>query len=185
MKRESFNVTLANGTQVPFEEFEKWSAHKQRMHTDHPIRQVKWGLNHSQKMSSIVKAQFAAGERPKPGHIGAANGLARAVVTPKGEFPTFKAAAAAYQVQGDVLRGWIETKPEEFRFAKELSQEERRRLFPGKRAVMTPAGKFETINSAARHYSVSPRTMKTWIRTMQKDKFFYLDNSIKNLMTSK
>ena len=176
MKRESFNVTLANGTQVPFEEFEKWSAHKQRMHTDHPIRQVKWGLDHSQKMSGIVKAQYAAGERPKPGHMGAKNGQARAVVTPKGEFPTIKDAARAYEIDVVCLREWMKLKPEDFRFARQLSDEEWRKLHPGRRAVMTPAGKFETINSAARHYSVSSRTLKTWIRTMRKDEFKYCDS---------
>jgi len=174
MKREPINVTLANGTQVPFDEFEKWTGHKQRMHIDHPIRQVKWGMDHSEKMSKIGKAQFAAGMRPKPGHYGAANGQARAVCTPQGEYPTLKAAAAAYQLKVDVMRKWMETRPKEFRFVKELSQDERRRLFPGKRSVITPAGTFETIYSAARYYRVSPRTMKTWIRTMRKDEFLYV-----------
>jgi hypothetical protein len=98
MTRETLNVTLANGTQVPFEEFEKWSAHKQRMHTDHPVRQVKYGLDHSLKMSRIGKAQFAAGMRPKPGHYGAANGQARAVITLQGHYPTLKAAAKAHGI---------------------------------------------------------------------------------------
>lgn len=173
MTRETFNVTLANGTQVPFEEFEKWSRHKQWMHTDHPIRMVKWGLDHSKKMSSIVKAQYVAGERPKPGHYGAANGQARAVITPQGHYPTLKAAAEAHGITTQLLRELITLRPAEYRFANELTEEERCRLQPGKRAVMTPAGKFESINSAARHYSVSPRTMKTWIRTMRKDDFKY------------
>lgn len=174
MTRETFNVNLANGTQVPFEEFEKWSAHKQRMHIDHPIRQVKWDLSHSEKMSSIVKAQFATGSRPKPGNYGAANGQARAVITPQGEYATLKEAATAYQIQVNVLRKWMKARPEEFRFAKELSQNERQKLFPGKRSVITPAGLFESINSAARYYAVSPRTMKTWIRTMRKEEFKYV-----------
>ena len=173
MTRETLNVTLANGTQVPFEEFEKWSAHKQRMHTDHPIRQVKWGLDHSQKMSSIVKAQYVAGERPKPGHYGAANGQARAVITPRGHYPTLKAAAEAHGISTQLLREFIALRPAQYRFAKDLTEEDQRRLRPGKRAVITPAGKFESINSAARYYSVSSRTMKTWIRTMRKDEFQY------------
>ena len=173
MTREMFNVTLANGTKVPFEEFEKWSAHKQRMHTDHPIRQVKWGLDHSQKMSSIVKAQYVAGERPKPGHYGAANGQARAVITPRGHYPTLKAAAEAHGISTQLLREFIALRPAQYRFAKDLTEEDQRRLRPGKRAVITPAGKFESINSAARYYSVSSRTMKTWIRTMRKDEFQY------------
>ncbi len=173
MTRETLNVTLANGTQVPFEEFEKWSAHKQRMHTDHPVRQVKYGLDHSLKMSRIGKAQFAAGMRPKPGHYGAANGQARAVITPQGHYPTLKAAAKAHCITTQLLKELIGLRPAEYHFANELTEEERRRLRPGKRAVMTPAGKFESINSAARYYSVSSRTMKTWIRTMRKDDFKY------------
>lgn len=173
MTREMLNVTLANGTQVPFEEFEKWSAHKQRMHTDHPIRQVKWGLDHSRKMSSIVRAQFAAGDRPKPRHYGAANGQARAVITPLGHYPTLKAAAKAHGISTKLLKELIGPQPAEYRFADGLTEEERHRLRPGKRAVITPAGKFESINSAARYYSVSSRTMKTWIRTMRKDEFKY------------
>jgi hypothetical protein len=174
MTRETFNVTLANGTQVPFEEFEKWSPHKQRMHTDHPIRQVKWGLDHSQKMSGIVKAQYAAGERPKPGHYGAANGQARAVITPQGHYPTLKAAADAHGITTQLLRELIALRPAEFCFADRLTEEDRRRLRPGKRAVITPAGKFESINRAARYFSVSPRTMKTWIRTLRADEFKYI-----------
>ena len=174
MTRETFNVTLANGTQVPFEEFEKWSPHKQRMHTDHPIRQVKWGLDHSQKMSGIVKAQYAAGERPKPGHYGAANGQARAVITPQGHYPTLKAAADAHGITTQLLRELIALRPAEFCFADGLTEEDRRRLRPGKRAVITPAGKFESINRAARYFLVSPRTMKTWIRTLRADEFKYI-----------
>jgi transposase-like protein len=175
MKRETFNVTLANGTQVPFEEFEKWSFHKQWMNIDHPIRKVKWGIEHSQKMSAIVTAQFADGKRPKPGHFGAANGQSLAVITPSGEYPSIGAAARAYAVDGAVLRKWIQQSPSQFCYANPLSEEEYRRLHPGKRAVRTPDGIFETINSAARHFGVSPRTMKTWIRTMRKDQFSYVE----------
>ena len=174
MTRETFNVTLANGTQVPFEEFEKWSAHKQRMHTDHPIRQVKWGVDHSQKMSSIVKAQYVTGERPKPGNYGAANGQSRAVITPEGHYPTLKAAAKANGITTQLLKELIVLRPAEYRYVNKLTDEERRRLRPGKRAVLTPAGKFESINCAARYYFVSSRTMKTWIRSMRKDEFKYV-----------
>lgn len=174
MKRETFNVTLANGTQVPFEEFETWSFHKQWMNTDHPIRNVKWGVDHSQKMSAIVKAQYASGERPKPGQYGAANGQSLAVITPLGEYSTLKAAALAYRVEGSIIKEWIRLLPSEFRYANTVSEEERRRLRPGKRAVRTSDGMFKTINSAARHFGVSPRTMKTWIRTMRKDQFSYV-----------
>jgi len=173
MKRESFYVMIANGTKVPFEEFEKWSQHKQKMHTDHPIRQVKWGLNHADKMSQIVKAQYQAGSRINNWNYGKCNGQSMAVMTPAGEFETLKGASAFYGIDLATLKGWIENKPSEFYYKNPLSAEEIRKLRPGKRAVITPAGKFETINSAARHYKISPRTMKTWIRTMRAEEFKY------------
>ncbi len=91
----------------------------------------------------------------------------------KGEFPTLKAAANAHGVDTMRLKEWMRLNPLEFYYAKQLSEEELRRLRPGKRAVVTPAGKFETISSAARHYSASPRTMKTWIRSMRSEEFKY------------
>jgi hypothetical protein len=96
-----------------------------------------------------------------------------AVMTPAGEFETLKGATAFYKIDLATLKKWIETIPNEFYYKNPLSVEEIRKLRPGKRAVITPAGKFETINSAARHFSVSPRTMKTWIRTMRKEEFKY------------
>lgn len=173
MKRETFYVTVANGTKVPFEEFEKWSQHKQWMHTDHPIRKINWGLTHSDRMSQIVKAQYQAGTRINSWNYGKRNAQSIAVMTPVGEFETLKGATTFYRIDFATLKEWIATKPNEFYYKNPLSAEEIRKLRPGKRAVITPAGKFETINSAARHFSVSPRTMKTWIRTMRREEFKY------------
>jgi len=176
MKRETLYVTISNGTKVPFEEFEKWSQHKQRMHTDHPIRQVKWGLDHSDKMSQIVKAQYQFGTRIKNWNYGKRNGQSVAVMTPAGEFETIKSAAAHYRVGAATLKELIKSKPNDFYYINQLPTEKIRKLRPGKRPVMTPEGKFEAINSAARHYGVSPRTIKTWIRTMRKAEFKYITN---------
>ena len=173
MKRETLYVTVANGTKVPFEEFEKWSQHKQFMHTDHPIRQVNWGLKHADKMSQIVKAQYQAGTRINNWNYGKHNGQSIAVMTPAGEFETLKGASAHYRVDTSKLKDWIANQPNRFYYKNPLSTEKIRKLRPGKRAVITPAGKFETINSAARHFNVSPRTMKTWIRTMRTEEFKY------------
>ena len=173
MKRETLYVIVSNGTKVPFEEFEKWSQHKQWMHTDHPIRKVNWGLNHSGKMSSIVKAQYQTGLRNNRWNYGRHNGQSMAVKTPAGEFETLKSAAAHYKVDAATLKSWIKHQPNAFSYLNPLSPEQLRKLRPGKRAVITPAGKFDTVNSAARHYGVSSRTINTWIRTMRKDEFKY------------
>ena len=174
MKRETLFVTIFNGTKVPFEEFEKWSPRKQLMNRDHPIHYVKWGLNHSDKMSHIVKAQYQAGTRINNWNYGKRNGQSMAVITPAGEFETLKGATVFYRIDLATLKEWIESKPNEFYYMNPLSAEEIRKLRPGKRAVITPDGKFETINGAARHYKISPRTMKTWIRTMRKEEFKYV-----------
>ena len=171
MKRETLYVIVSNGTKVPFEEFEKWSQHKQWMHTDHPIRKVNWGLNHSDKMSSIVKAQYQTGSRNNRWNYGRYNGQSMAVKTPAGEFETLKSAAAHYKVDAATLKSWIKHQPNAFSYLNPLSPEQLRKLRPGKRAVITPAGKFDTVNSAARHYGVSSRTINTWIRTMRKEEF--------------
>lgn len=173
MAKQITHITLANGTKVPLDDFLSWSAHTQSMHTVHPLRSIQWGPEHCAKMSKIVKMQYQSGSRPKPGQFGSANGQSLGVITPKGTFETLKAAAKAFKVQRSQIHSWVKGRPHEFRYLNPITEEERRRLHPGKRAVKTPEGEFETINAAARHYRVSPRTMKTWIRSMRKNEFSY------------
>ena len=164
MKRETLYVTISNGAKVPFEEFERWSQHKQRMHTDHPIRKINWGLTHSKKMSEIVKAQYQAGIRINNWNYGKCNGQSIAVMTPAGQFETLKSAATYYRVDTSILKGWITNQPNKFYYVNPLSAEEIRKLRPGKRAVITPAGKFETIwwaASRSRSWKVSQSQKRT------------------------
>lgn len=171
--REMLYVTLANGTKVPFDEFEKWSDHRQRMFTTHPIRNIQWGVTHCEKMREIVKEQYASGSRPKPELLGSANGKAIGVITPKGVFDTIGSASKAFMVKGSIIHQWVKDRPGQFRYLNPTTDEQRKCFNPGNRPVKTPAGKFESINSAARYYGVSQRTIKTWIRTMRKDEFSY------------
>lgn len=175
MHSKSINITLHDGKQVPLEEFEKWTAHQQNMYTAHPLRSVVWGLDHSSKMSQIVKEQYESGKRPKPGHFGKANRQSVGVRTPLGEFYTLKEASIAYQVSSQKIHQWIKERPTEFSYLHTRNAEEMARLRPGPRSVKTPDGIFQTINSAAKHFGVSARTIKTWIRTMRKDEFQYVD----------
>jgi hypothetical protein len=124
-------------------------------------------------MSSIVRAQYQSGTRINNWNYGKRNGQSIAVITPAGEFETLNNAATHYKVDVGTLKEWIETLPNEFYYKNPLSLDEISQLRPGKKAVITPAGKFETINSAARYFNVSPRTMKTWIRTMRTGEFKY------------
>ncbi|TXI12070.1 MAG: hypothetical protein E6Q68_04600 [Polynucleobacter sp.] len=176
MARETLYVTMANGTKVPFDEFSKWSNHKQRMMTDHPIRNIEWDVNHCDKMRRIVKEQYESGMRTRPGNWGASNGQSIAVITPQGQFQTLKAAAKSYDIDVATLKEWLVLCPQQFSYANPLSDEDRKKLQPGVRAVLTPAGRFESIAASARHYEVGVRTIKTWIRTMRKDEFKYIEN---------
>ena len=42
------------------------------------------------------------------------------------------------------------------------------------KAVSTPDGIFPSINSAARHFNVGARTIKTWVKKMRADEFKYV-----------
>ena len=168
-------VTLRNGNKVSWDDFARWSGHRQRMALDPPTYHVSWDPDHSEKMSRIVKKSYETGTRRLNWHFGAKNGQSRAVVTPAGEFGSIAEAARHYQVRGEVLRMWIRNpdKPE-FRFVAEEDPEKRARLRPGARSVRTPDGIFPSINAAARHYGVSQRTIKTWIRGMRASEFSYV-----------
>lgn len=174
-------VTLLNGSQVPFEEFEKWSCHKQRMNLDHPIRFIKWDESHSVKMRSIVNDQYAKGIRRTKKHIGSANGQAISITTPDGIFPTKKAVCAHYGIDAVKLKKWMSEKPSEFYETTPLAEGRAKELRPGAISVQTPHGVFESINATARHFGVGPRTIKTWVRTLRKSEFKYLKNQTKEL----
>jgi hypothetical protein len=171
-------VILRNGAKVSWEEFARWSGHRQRMALDPHTYRVDWKPNHCEKMSQIVKKSYEEGTRKLTWHFGAKNGQSRAVVTPAGEFGSIAEAARHYQVRGEVMRAWIGdlAKPE-FRFAVEEDPEKRARLRPGPRSVKTPDGIFPSINAAARHYGVGQRTIKTWIRGMRASEFSYVEGT--------
>ena len=110
-------------------------------------------------------------------HYGAKNGQAKAVMTPDGEFPTRSAACSHYKVSRDKFRKWMRDMPKDFFFVNpddvDATKVKVRRL----KAVSTPDGIFPSINSAARHFNVGARTIKTWVRKMRADEFKYVVNS--------
>ena len=167
-------VKLFNGDEVSWDLFSRWSAHKQRMNLMPTSEGIDYGPSHCEKMRKSVKAQYESGVRPKPGNFGAANGQAKAIVTPDGMFPSVKEAAAHYKIDAKTIRLWILERSEEFFWAnpRDTSAETLRRK-KGGIAVNTPEGQFQTIKAAALHFNVSERTIKTWIRGMRKDEFSY------------
>ncbi len=174
MEKTMAIVTLANGKEVGWEEFSGWTSHQQRMGLNPHAKKMNWGVTHSEKMRQIVKASYENGTRKTNWNFGGKNGMARALMTPAGEFATRKEAEKHYGVRADQMNDWIyKTRCNEFYYSKPLTDEERQKLRPGKKSVITPLGMFDSINSAAKQYGVSSRTIKTWIRTIRNDEFSY------------
>ena len=172
MEKNKAMVTLANGGQVSWDEFSCWSANKQRMGLNPHAKKMSWGVTHSEKMQQIVKASYENGARKTNWNYGGKNGRAKALVTPDGQFSSCKEATKHYGVRAEQMRDWIyKTRRNEFYFLETIAGD----IGKGSRAkiVITPDGKFDSINATARYYGVGIRTIKTWIRTMRKNEFSY------------
>jgi len=166
-------VKLFNGTEVSWDEFARWSAHKQMMNLTPTSEAIKYGPSHCEKMRKIVKAQYENGARPKPGNFGASNGQAKAVITPAGEFSSFQEASDYYEISRIKLKQWMKERPNEFYWANTREDAAEVNLRKKGVAVNTPEGQFSSIKAAARHFNVGERTIKTWIRGMRADEFSY------------
>ena len=172
MKNNNVIISLADGRQVSWEEFSSWSAHKQRMGLNPHAKNMVWGVDHSNKMRQIVKESYEKGTRKINWNFGGKNGMAKAVMTPAGKFSSLKEARDHYGVSTKRLRDWMhKTRCTEFYFLETTTGDTGK----GSKAkvVITPDGKFDSINAAARRYSVGARTIKTWIRTTRKNEFSY------------
>jgi hypothetical protein len=95
-------------------------------------------------------------------------------MSPDGEFPTLSAACLHYKVSRDKLREWMRDMPKDFFFLNPDGGGETKVKGQRLKAVSTPDGIFPTINSAARHFNVGARTIKTWVRKMRADEFKYV-----------
>ena len=170
-------VKLFNGAAVSWDEFSGWSSHRQRMNLTPTSEGVSYGPDHCHKMREIVIRSYLEGTRRTNWNYGAKNGQAKAVMTPDGEFPTRSAACSHYKVSRDKFRKWMRDMPKDFFFVNpydvDTTKVKGRRL----KAVSTPDGIFPSINSAARHFNVGARTIKTWVRKMRADEFKYVVNS--------
>ena len=170
-------VKLFNGAEVSWDEFSGWSSHRQRMNLTPTSEGVSYGPDHCHKMREIVIRSYLEGTRRTNWNYGAKNGQAKAVMTPDGEFPTRSAACSHYKVSRDKFRKWMRDMPKDFFFVNpndvDATKVKGRRL----KAVSTPDGIFPSINSAARHFNVGARTIKTWVRKMRADEFKYVVNS--------
>jgi len=167
-------ITLFNGSEVYWNEFSVWSSHRQRMNLTPTSEDISYGPDHCYKMRKIVTLSYLEGTRKTNWNYGAKNGQAKAVMTPDGDFPTLSAACLHYKASGDKFRKWMRNMPKDFFFVTpddvDANKVKGRRL----KAVSTPDGIFPSINSAARHFNVGARTIKTWVRKMRADEFKYV-----------
>lgn len=176
MKTQTKMVTLANGTQVTWDDFVTWSIFKQNgslFPTNKFKSHVPWDLKRSKIHSEIHSSTFQLG-RTKTRNFGSNNASSRRVSTPDGVFPSRKAAAVFYGVSTKKLYQWItKDNPLEFYY---LDSPQRKKLH---QAVSTPDGNFDSLQAAADFYKVTPKTIKDWIKrpaNQESKQFQYIDS---------
>lgn len=177
-------VTLANGKQVSWEEFSTWSIFKQNgslfppRSPDVAISLKDWCLENSQLKSIAHKESFFK-IRKITRNYGSKNGSSKAVMTPDGQFPSRKSAANHFRVSSRKMYDWIKSnlKPDFYYLENECAQKH-----IGNKPVTTPAGAFASIAAAARHYSVTPKTIKDWIHNKPESGFSFDNDSISKFL---
>ena len=180
-------VTLANGNQVSWDEFSTWSIFKQNGSLFPAVKPgtVKgkylvtreWDINQSKAFSLAIKKSYSK-TRKITRNLGSTNGSAKAVVTPAGQFPSRRSAAEHYCVSSRKMYEWI--KSDQFQDFYYLEKNDVSSSQLGNKAVATPAGTFESIGAAARHYSVTSKTIKVWILNKPESGFRYDKQSLTN-----
>ena len=167
-------VKLFNGTEVTWDEFSGWSCIRQRMNLTPTSEDTSYGPDHCHKMREIVTRSYSEGTRRTNWNFGAKNGQAKAIMTPAGEFPTLSSACSHYKVSRVKLGEWMLEMPKDFFFVNPDDAVVSKVKCQNLKAVSTPEGIFPSINSAARHFNVGARTIKTWVRKMRADEFKYV-----------
>jgi hypothetical protein len=116
--------------------------------------------------SFLTPAKASTLSKSKKGGVaGDANPRSRAVLTPKGRFPTLTGAAKAFGVSKDVMSVWVrKSKTDQFKFEHEGNNHAMQ-----KKVIITPAGSFGSIREAGNYFGISAEAMrcrlksKTWI----------------------
>jgi Helix-turn-helix domain len=167
-------VKLFNGKEVSWDEFSRWSAHRQMMNLTPVSENITYGVDHCHKMREIVKRSYQDGTRRANWNYGAKNGMSKAVMTPAGEFPCLTAACLYYKISITKLKEWMRNSPEEYFYTQTEVASGAKEYSRKGRVISTPEGVFPSIKAAARHFNVGERTIKTWIRRMRADEFKYI-----------
>jgi hypothetical protein len=119
----------------------------------------------------------------------------RAVITPKGEFPSIKLASCAHNFSKEKLLKLIYNLDNiSYKFAKEVAKDEKKYYSSDDnkvaRKVITPMGEFKTVKDAAKSLRISEVTLKRRVydttangykfkKELSRDKEKYFDASIK------
>lgn len=148
---------LNDGTSVSLEEFNSWTPQRQWFKTI-PIEEY--------------NAKFKDRQAPS----------SRAVNTPKGQFPSIRDAAKAFNVSAPTFRGYLHNEAyPEFNFVdpKNLVKKaiKNKVLETGKKKTFTPKGIFPSKIEAARAYGL---TKGQFERLMQREpmNYYYTEDSI-------
>lgn len=179
MHTTSHMVTLANGQQVSWDEFSNWSSHKQRNNLKSPADYKNWSsLEYYISLANSQRKSIDSGKKKSARNSGSANGQARVVLTPCGEFPSVRAAAQHYCVDVSTIGNWIKnSKKDHFKFKHPLTEVQTRAIAGIPKAVQSPVGLFPTIQAAANHYGVGRQVIQTWIRSKRFGDFSYAEPS--------
>jgi hypothetical protein len=111
----------------------------------------------------------------KGGLSGSSHCYARAVITPSGRFGTLKEAAYFLGISAAKLRNIILTSSNgEYRYESERMSC-KIRMSPISKRIMTPAGEFETIASAAIHFGINAESMRYRAKSVHMPEFYILD----------
>jgi hypothetical protein len=149
-------VTLGNGKQMPLEEFVKLA----------PITQNKLILS-PEKQQEIYKKLSAK--------------VSRAVITPKGEFPSVKAAAKALNMNGSAFGKLLKNNAyPEYRYVDE-KYNEMFKIFHkvytvGKKETVTPNGTFRSRADASRALGIPYEVLKKLMVTNPQEYYFSKDS---------
>jgi transposase-like protein len=157
MNSSTHFVVLGNGKKVSWSEFTSWDGIKQKNSLNPPSLGKFWDEGMRAALSKKLKEKYL-NERSSIGQ-NKKNGRSKQVMTPNGMFPTIKNCADFFNVKTHTMVSWIndEKKPD-FYFPNHISK-----IKSGARAVSTPAGTFNTLTAAAKHYKVDQNTIKKWI----------------------
>ena len=177
MNTTSHMVTLANGKQVPWDEFSTWSIFKQNGSIKPTFGSTPqpWTKARSQKASKLHIESFKTG-RKLTRNFGSSNPSSKAVMTPCGEFPSRKAAALHYWVSPKKMYEWIKsTEYVDFYYIENTNSNHVSKC-TGMKSVKTPEGLFNSIQSAANFYEVTPLTIKKWIKNKASAGFAFCES---------